>query len=174
MLINLLLGLLSVFWLASAGHKLADVQHFTHTLGQYKWVIPIKPELLVAGVILAEVAAAILLLLSGYQLLALALAGLLLTAYTALIGLNIVSGNRDLDCGCLFGSQEQGLSASLLWRNAGILLLHLTAALSLQAGALTHTSDVLISLLFGAVVLLVGVIAHQLIRNQSHINALKR
>ncbi|MGY0576775.1 MAG: MauE/DoxX family redox-associated membrane protein [Paraglaciecola chathamensis] len=173
MLINLLLGLLSVFWIACAVHKLADLNSFTHNLKQYQWVPPIQRDILVIGLILAEALSAILLLLPAMQLFGLILACGLLLAYSGLIALNIYSGNQDFDCGCLFGSQEQRLSVSLLWRNAGILLLHVVAFFALQT-ATSRTSDVLISLLFGAVTLLVGVIAQQLFRNQSHINALKR
>jgi hypothetical protein len=173
MLINLLFGLLCVFWAACAVHKLADINSFTHNLKQYQWVPPIHANVLVIGLILAEVICATLLLLPTFQLIGLLLAGALLLAYSGLIALNIYSGNQDFDCGCLFGSQEQRLSVSLLWRNAGILLLHVIAAIGVQFAA-PSASDVLISILFGAVTLLIGVIAQQLFRNQSHINAVRR
>tara|TARA_R110000737_G_scaffold97345_1_gene131470 strand:+ start:1973 stop:2497 length:525 start_codon:yes stop_codon:yes gene_type:complete len=174
MLTTLLLGLLSVFWIACAIHKLADINGFNHSLKQYQWVPPINHTILLSGLIVAETISAIFVVLPALQMLGLFIACSLLLAYSVLIALNILSGNRDFDCGCLFGNQEQRLSASLLWRNAGIFLLHVLAVIGLQSGTPIQTSDVLTSLLFGAVTLFIGVIVQQVIRNQSHINALKR
>ncbi|MFT6896136.1 MAG: hypothetical protein ACJA13_000533 [Paraglaciecola sp.] len=172
MLSLMLLGLLCTFWLASATHKFLYRARFTMTLNEYKWIPNINHRVLVTGLILVELGIALLLLFPVSQLFALALACAALLAYTGLIWLNIIAGNRALDCGCLFSSEEQGLGYVLLWRNGGILLLHVFAVITLEPDS--HPIDVFTGLLFGGVVLLLGIISQQLIRNQSHIKAIKR
>lgn len=174
MLNLMLLGLLCAFWLASGAHKLLNRSRFTMTLNEYKWIPRINHTVLVTSLIFVELCIALLLLFPPSQLFALALGCAALLAYTGLIWLNIIAGNRALDCGCLFNTKEQGLSFILLWRNGGILLLHLFAFITLQPDSPSHPVDVFAGLLFGGVVLLLGIISQQLIRNQSHIKAIRR
>jgi hypothetical protein len=173
MLSPILLGLISAFWLASSVHKFLDRTRFTQTVSEYQWIPKINHRVLVLALILIELNIAFLLFFPISQLFALALACTALLVYSCLIGVNIIGGNKALDCGCLFGNKQQGLSFTLLWRNAGILLLHVFAAITLQPNSPSPV-DVFLGLFFGGVVLILSIISQQLIRNQSYIKTIKR
>ncbi len=113
-------------------HKLSDFTRFNGTLKAYRLV----PEALVsvaAGmIILVEIIAATLLLLGPVQGAALLAMGLL-TVYAAAIGVNLLRGRTQIDCGCHFGQGSGQISAALVARNgllcafAAVLLVPVSA-----------------------------------------------
>jgi hypothetical protein len=174
MLSPILLGLLSAFWLASGVHKFVTRSRFIQTINEYKWIPKINHRVIVSALIFVELSIAFLLLVPVFQLSALALACAALLVYTCLIWLNIIADNNVLDCGCLFGNKQQGLSFALLWRNLGILLLHVVAATTIQPNSPLSFVDIFTGLIFGGMVLLLSIITQKLMHNQSHIKIIKR
>jgi uncharacterized protein (DUF58 family) len=61
------------------------------------------------------------------------LALLLLTLYTAAIGINLLRGRRDIDCGCAGPAVRQTLSARLLLRNLVFTVMVLVTMLPASA-----------------------------------------
>ena len=113
--------LIAVFGL-SLHHKLRRFPRFRASLAAYGLLpAPAVPAAAVALVMLEVTAIACLLLPSG---IASGLAFALLTLYTLAITVNLLRGNRAIDCGC--GDTPTPLSGWLLLRN-GVLLLLATA-----------------------------------------------
>lgn len=120
-------GVAGVF-AAAVVHKLGNRLEFRGVLEQYRILpAPLAP-LAVLAVILLEGAACLALAVPPWRGLGAGLAGGLLLAYSAAIGLNLhVRGRTELDCGC--GGAPIPLSGWLLLRNALLLALVPLAAL---------------------------------------------
>lgn len=111
-------GALALLFAAAAWHKLSDPVRFEATLRGYRalptwaaWptarLIPIIEAFIAAGLLFSETRTAAALA-----------AACLLGAYSAAIGVNILRGRRDIDCGCFASSARVPLSPILLVRNA--------------------------------------------------------
>jgi hypothetical protein len=113
---------LSLLFLGAALHKLRDAAGFRAALAGYELV----PRRLLApaalALALAEAAAGAGLLLPSLRSLALGLALILLAAYTAAIGANLLRGRREIDCGCAGPAARQPLSEGLVLRNLALAL----------------------------------------------------
>ncbi len=100
-------------------HKVAHVRRFLGTLKAYR----LGPDLLapvVAGlVVLMESFAALLLLLGSVRAGAL-LTMTLLAIYASAIGINLLRGRTQIDCGCHFGRGTGQISAALVVRNGAL------------------------------------------------------
>lgn len=111
-------GDLAMLFTIAACHKLSDLAAFRQTLRDYRmisnaWVTPAATAL-----ILAEFGISAGLLFSS-DLRAVSIATVtLLCLYSFSIGLNLVRGRREIDCGCLGPSARSPLSYALLVRNA--------------------------------------------------------
>ena len=122
-------GFLALF-ASSLAHKLYDFGAFRLTISAYlrdiRWatsgVVGVLAVLVVGGEL--AVVAAGLGLLDGLSRASLT-AGML-TLYALAMGGNLLRGNRQLDCGCHWGSVSQPVGYGLVWRNlvlAGIAML---------------------------------------------------
>ncbi len=131
------LGVHPVFVIVAAGtlvcvfaramaHKVSDFSWFAHTLKGYK----LLPEALAQPVAVALIAAEALiivgLIVPPLRVFAALLAAVLLVLYAVAIALNLLRGNRRIDCGC--GGAGQGLSWFLVIRNAVLVVIALVAA----------------------------------------------
>ncbi len=109
---------LAALFAAAAIHKVRDPRAFLRTFSEYK----ILPRLLTAPaaiiLVVAELSIAVGLLVDpdGYPI-ELAAVSLLLV-YTLAIGVNLLRGRRNIDCGCLGPANRQTLSGALVFRNA--------------------------------------------------------
>lgn len=116
-----------------AAHKLASPSNFSGIVRDYRLVpagLAAPAALAIVGAELAVVAA----LVTGLWIPAAALlAAGLLGLYAAAIGINLVRGRRDIDCGC-FGPAGDGrkhrLSGGLLGRNTLLAVVCLSLLLS--------------------------------------------
>lgn len=129
----LALGLLCSFVLLDAGlHKWREPLHYAAVIDEYR----LLPQ--GAGRWLSRPLGATECLLGAAVLLpplrggALAVAAALLLGYALAIGINLLRGRRDIDCGCGAPEQAQPLSPALILRN---LLLAAAAGLAGAAGA---------------------------------------
>lgn len=111
-------GALALLFAAAAWHKLSDPVRFEATLRNYRalptwaaWpaarLMPIIEAFIAAGLLFSETRTAAALA-----------AACLLVAYSAAIGVNVLRGRRDIDCGCFASSARIPLSPMLLVRNA--------------------------------------------------------
>jgi len=106
--------------LVSAVHKLVKWSHSRGVLRQFAGVPASLTALVLAVVCTAEFVAAAMLVTPSTRIAGALLACLLWTAYLTLLLRAIVSGRRDLDCGCSFGSAHR-LGSFHIVRN-GVLL----------------------------------------------------
>lgn len=110
---------LSLLFSVGAIHKLKDYTSFCSTLKAYR----IFPDALVnvaaAFVISLEITTVVFLLVGPVELGALLAVGLL-AAYAGGIGLNLLRGRTQIDCGCHFGPGSGNISYALVIRN-GVL-----------------------------------------------------
>jgi hypothetical protein len=138
---------LAVLFATAALHKIRDPRGFLRTFSEYE----ILPRRLTApsaiALVVAELSISVGLLVGprGYQAEIAAIS--LLLIYTAAIGVNLLRGRRDIDCGCLGPANRQPLSAWLLLRNALLTLGAMVACLPISGRSLTFIDG--ISLLGG-------------------------
>ncbi|MES1951218.1 methylamine utilization protein MauE [Salinisphaera sp. S4-8] len=112
--------------LRAALHKALDVVELQGFVADYRllpqaWVVPVSGLLVAIEFILAAGVALPLTRTAGLVGCALLFAG-----YGVAIGINLARGHSRIECGC--GGAPQMLSASLLWRNAALIVLALFAA----------------------------------------------
>lgn len=120
--LNLISALILGYIFVLAGlHKCKAPAEFGTTLANYK----ILPESLARqGVYLvpvAEIMTGVALLIPAAATLAAFSAGTLLCIYIAAIGINLLRGRRNIDCGCGGPAQKQSISEWMIVRN-GLLL----------------------------------------------------
>lgn len=155
----------------AAAHKLRDLQAFKAVLENYRLLPSARLDLFVWLVPVSEVGLLLALMTQPTARIAAAFAALLLTVYAAAIGINLLAGRRDLDCGCLGFAGRGSLSGALLVRNgvlvAAALLLVLPAGereLNWVDGVTVAAATVLLALLYAA--------ADGLIANRSSLRGL--
>ena len=111
--------IISVVFIVGSVHKLSSPPAFAAVLSAYR-LLP-APAVVPAAylVTVAELLVAALLLLNT----SLGSVGalLLLSLYTVAIGINLLRGRRDIDCGCAGPTVRQTLSGWLVLRNLGLL-----------------------------------------------------
>jgi hypothetical protein len=111
----------------AAAHKLADLAVFKATIDEYQ-LIPLTLAGTVAALLMvAELLAAILVLVPAIRTYGLMIMAVLLFLYTAGIGINLLRGRRDIDCGCSGPASRHELSGWLVLRNLVMLSLVLLA-----------------------------------------------
>ncbi len=130
--LSLAIALAAIFaW--SGTTKLRDVEMFEAALANYR-LLPHAMEKSVARLVpLCEWACAGGLLCSSTRTFAAIGLVLLLCLFTGAIAINLMRGRTNIDCGCFGPALRQDLSASLLLRNAVLILL--AALVAIPAGA---------------------------------------
>jgi len=116
---------LALLFLAGALHKLRDLEGFTGTVRDYRILPRGLSRPAAVGLAAAETGVGLALLLPSLDPLGSLGAALLLGLYSGAIGLNLVRGRREIDCGCLGLARGQSISGWLLVRNAGLAALGL-------------------------------------------------
>lgn len=88
-----------------------------------------------------ELASALLLIVPVTAILGAVMAAIILSIYAAAMAHALMFGKAGISCGCHFGQSDDGLSWSLVWRNAGLVALAL--ALLVPASRVLTPSDIL-------------------------------
>ena len=112
----------------AAVHKLKAVAVFKATMDEYQLVPRMLSGAIAVLLIAAELAAAILVLVPAVRTTGLMIMAVLLFIYAGGIGINLLRGRRDIDCGCSGPSSRHELSGWLVLRNLVLLSLVLLAA----------------------------------------------
>jgi hypothetical protein len=134
MLAAQLAAFLALLLAASAAHKWLRWEPTLGVLRDFAGVPRAAAPAAALTVGLAEWSAAGLLFLPAYRVLGALLAASLLTGYLALIARVLITGRRDIDCGCSFGSARHRLGAFEVGRNAALAAMALFVAASAVRG----------------------------------------
>lgn len=123
---------LSCVFVTAGFHKCQAPAEFATTLRNYK----ILPEALIRQCVyllpVAEIMTGVALLIPAVARLAAVAAGALLTAYIFAIGVNLLRGRRNIDCGCGGPQQKQTISEWMIARNGLLLFLAALAGAPVQ------------------------------------------
>ncbi len=114
-------GALALLFASAAVHKLRDLPAFRVALEAYELLPGRLPRLAAPALVAAELGTVALLLSPAARPWGFVAAGLLLSLYTAAIGVNLLRGRLGIDCGCFGPALRLELSGTLLARNALLL-----------------------------------------------------
>jgi hypothetical protein len=169
---HLCAAVLAIIFLMGAGQKLQDMATFTAATEQYRVLPPSLTGLAAWTLVTAELAAAVLLLPLSTRVGGALLAAVVLAVVTMAVVVNLLRGRRAIDCGCGGPEGSQHLSWALVWRNTGLGLLAMAAAITATARAMVWLDQV--TVLAGALALY-GLYAavNQLLANQPRLKNLK-
>ncbi len=108
----------ALLFVVAAVHKLRDLPRFRATVAEYRLVPRATAALAAAIVVAVEAAVAVALVVPALRAAGLVTAAAVLLVYAAAIGVNLVRGRRDLDCGCAGPALRRPISEALVARNA--------------------------------------------------------
>ena len=108
---------LALLFAAAAVHKLRDLARFGATMAEYRLLPPALARPASLAVVAAELAVATALVLSPARAAGYTGAATLAALYAVAIGVNLLRGRRDLDCGCLGAGGRETISWWLVGRN---------------------------------------------------------
>jgi hypothetical protein len=146
-------GSFALLFGSACAHKLRDLETFGATLAQYR-VLPgslVSPAALLLPIL--EGLIAVGLLIGSIREPASLVGAALLATYAAAMGLNLLRGRRQLECGCLGPRGGGVVSASLVCRNV------LMALILAAAGSVSWSGRPLIWLDVGTALVAVSVVA---------------
>ncbi len=115
---GIVVGALALILFGAAWHKLSEPNAFLSSLAAYRLVPDATLDIVARAVPVVEIALGAGLLIPATRVAALIGAALLLIAYAAAIGINLIRGRSYIDCGC--GGAAHPLSWGLVVRN-GVL-----------------------------------------------------
>lgn len=155
---------LALMFFMAARHKFSSRPRFQAQLAAYK-LVP-EPLLPVTARTLPwlEMSLVFLLLIPATRIFAASLAASLLVIYAAAMGINIMRGRSEIDCGC--GDKPQTLSLWLLVRNAVLASAALLLVVPVTGRGL-YLTDVIFLIVLTAVFAMTYLMVEQLVRNQS-------
>lgn len=136
---------LAVLLAVSAGHKALRFGQARRIAGDFAGVPPWAAAPAILAAILGEGLAAALLCAPSGRVPGALLAAFFLSVYLALIARSLVSGRRDVDCGCSFGAARHPLGAFEVGRNAVLIVLALLVAASSARGAAAMAASQLLA-----------------------------
>lgn len=140
-------GALALLFVVAALHKLRDRHAFRATLDAYALLPSGLTAPLARAVPLVELTAAILIVAPRAATAGAVLAVLLLSVYALAMGVNLLRGRRDLDCGCMGPGARSPVGPGLVVRNLVLIAAALVAGFApLHARALVWVDFVTVPL----------------------------
>jgi hypothetical protein len=124
----LIIGGIALLFASAGMHKLRALATFTEIFAAYRVVPDVLARRLAAFIPCLELGIAAGLLWEPSRRIAVASAVAVLIGYASGLGLNLLRGRRDLDCGCGTARDRRAIAAWMAWRN-----LFLAAALGMAA-----------------------------------------
>jgi len=113
--------LLAAVFAVAAWHKVSAWPRFKASLAAYRLLPGAAVAVVGAGLAMAELVAVILLCLSATQQVGLMMAMGLLSVYAGAIGVSVMRGRTEIDCGC--GDEPTPVSMTLVFRNVLLIAL---------------------------------------------------
>jgi len=164
-LITLIISLsLALLFFMAARHKMNASRQFQSQLAAYELLpealVPIMAKLLP----LIEMALVFLLLIPLTRPVAALMAMLLLAVYATAMGINLLRGRSEIDCGC--GGEPQVLSDWLMLRNF-VLMIGSGLLLVPVSDRAVGAADTVLLILMTAVLAMAYLLVEQLVRNQA-------
>lgn len=132
MAVAALAAFIALVLVRAALHKAADPVRFEGVLADYRLAPDFALPWLVRGIPLAEAACALALAIPASRAAGGLAAGGLLLVYAAAMGINLVRGRREIDCGC--GGPPEPLGWGQVLRNLALTASLAPIALGLGAG----------------------------------------
>ena len=120
-------GALALLLVVAALHKQSSREAFRATLDAYALLPAVLVPPLARAVPLLELVAAVLLIAPRAAAAGGTLAALLLAVYALAMGVNLLRGRRDLDCGCMGPGARSTVGPGLVVRNLVLIALALVA-----------------------------------------------
>lgn len=137
---------LSVILASAASHKLRKPHWFRRQIDEYRLAPPLLTPAIALVLPAAELLAAIGLLWETSRPYAATLALALVAAYALAIGINLLRGRHDMDCGCSGPAMRQPLHPILLLRNGFLGVLALGALIpALERATTVHDNFIMIA-----------------------------
>lgn len=137
---------LSVIFASAASHKLRKPHWFRRQVEEYRLAPSFLTPVIALGLPVAELLVAIGLLWPTSRQYAASVALALIAAYALAIGINLLRGRHDMDCGCSGPAMRQPLHPMLLLRNFFLGVLALGALFPvLQRTVSLHDNFVMIA-----------------------------
>jgi ABC-type amino acid transport system permease subunit len=161
----------ALIFAVSAWHKLSAPQYYARVISDYQFsAVRGTPQLaLTIGVV--ELSLAVW-LLTGFQSNAAAATGaIIFLTYAVAIGINLLRGRRDIDCGCGGRGDTGGIRAWHVWRNLLFAIL-IVGGVNGQTGS--SASETLLAVATAIVAIVVYHAAETLISNSDKILQLRR
>ena len=126
-------------------------------------------KLLAKGLGIIEITLALALVIPSTRAVAAILAIVVLMSYLLLMLVQIVQGNKDLDCGCMGPAGQTNISGNLLLRNGVFSVL---AWLCLTPGNSFFTTAMVMTIIISLVMILLNLTFEQLIVNAQRLKVL--
>lgn len=140
-------GALALLFVVAALHKLRDRDAFRATLDAYALLPSPLTTPLARAVPMVELVAALLLVVPRAAAIGASIAVLLLSVYALAMGVNLLRGRRDLDCGCMGPGAHSPIGPELLVRNLLLIVAALVAGFApIHARALVWVDFVTVPL----------------------------
>jgi hypothetical protein len=130
---------LALLFASAAMHKVRGLARFTEIFSAYRVMPDALGRRLAKLVPCLEVAIAIALLWEPSRRMAVIAAAAVLIAYASVMGLNLLRGRRDLDCGCGMARDRRNIAGWMVWRNLFLAAAIGSAALPWSPRALNST-----------------------------------
>jgi len=124
----LIVGGIALLFASAGVHKLRGLENFTEAFAAYRMLPDAAARRLAWFIPCLELGIAAGLLWEPCRRIAIGAAGAVLIAYASGVGLNLLRGRRDLDCGCGTARDRRPIAAWMVWRNV-----FLAAALGMAA-----------------------------------------
>jgi hypothetical protein len=121
---------LALLFAGAALHKAGDRAQFRSVLAGYRLLPAALLPVAAPVVIAAELAAAVLLLITPVRAIGAWVAALLLLGYALALGVNLLRGRTRIDCGCLGFGRSDRISWWMVARNVGLAALALVTTLA--------------------------------------------
>jgi Methylamine utilisation protein MauE len=118
----LIVGGVALLLAVAGAHKLRNLSLFTEVFAAYRVLPEAWARRFAAFIPCIEIAIAASLLWEPWRPSAAAAALGLLLAYAAALGLNLLRGRRELDCGCGPAGNRRPIAAWMVWRNLCVAL----------------------------------------------------
>ncbi len=151
-------------------HKLSDVDRFSGYVMNYDLIPQQWVKATTYGLIGLEIIISLGLIIPAFNVVATAIAIVLLSSYALAMLINIKRGNTQIECGC--GGPVMYLSYNLVLRNGLIILIALPALFAHPTDI--NMLDTFISVSCGALLFLIFTIAEKLLANFHHSQTLNR
>ena len=151
-------GGVSLLFAWAAIHKVRDRAAFRSALASYELLPSRWIGAFALVVIVLEGSIATGLWVPALTVMSAATAAALQAVYAGAIGINLLRGRRDIDCGCVGVAGKRPLSGMLVGRNAVLIAAALVLALPADARAMTWLDGITITAGVAALALLYAVV----------------